>query len=88
MAVEADQARLAEVFMSCGRPPASAHALPDSNGRIRVQPQPVAEVTMEAWYMDDSKEDQRVPHRCGRIKGSRRSSDSKRVQIFSVNLSK
>jgi len=28
-----------------------------------TQPQPIEESTLQAWYMDDSDEDQRLPHR-------------------------
>jgi hypothetical protein len=30
---------------------------------LDVQPQPIEESTLEAWYMDDSDADQRLPHK-------------------------
>ena len=32
--------------------------------RVLSQPDAADAVQIEAWYMDDSKEDQRLPHKC------------------------
>ncbi len=37
--------------------------MPES-GRYMLQPDPIETSHVDAWYMDESTEDQRLPHRC------------------------
>ena len=32
-----------------------------------VQPDALEDVKLEAWYMDESRADQRLPHRCSQV---------------------
>ena len=50
-------AHMWSIVVSCG---AMCHVTAAS----RLQPQPVTESELEAWYMDDSTADQRQEHRC------------------------
>ena len=59
---KSDQAELAAVS-AAPRSGSTLLVLLRCHACVYAQPQAADECTMEAWYMNDSNEDQRVPHK-------------------------
>ena len=57
----AEELRLAQVSLTIGMVPSCLR--PRAAVRAAAQPDAFETAEIEAWYMDDSSEDQRLPHK-------------------------